>query len=86
MQDFEPMIRFLEQVAQVVSMKCKPHQKSIRNFSHQQSSQKALFSGFKAHRHGTETLHWGFERKSFAPNDIHKLPLVCILWQEKEQD
>lgn len=76
------MTQCLEQLAQVVRMKCKLQQKSIRSFSHQQRSQKALFPGFKVHRHGTETSHWGFEKKSFVPNDIHKLPLVCTLRQE----
>lgn len=76
MQEYEPVTQFLEQLTLRVSMKCKPQQKSIRRFSHQQSSQKALFSGCKVHRHGTETSHWGFEKKIFLPNDIYKLPLV----------
>lgn len=76
------MIKFLGQLAQVVSMKFKPEQKSIRSLSHQQDSQKALFSGFKEHRHGVETLNRGFERKTFMPNAFHKLPLVCVLWQD----
>ena len=81
-QEFEPMIKFLEQLSQVVSMKFKPEQKSIRSLSHQRGSQKALFSRFKGHRHGVETLNQGFKRKSFMPNAFHKLPLACVLWQD----
>ena len=62
------MIKSLEPLAQVVSMKCKPEQKSPA------SSQKALFSGFKEHRHGVKALHWGFKRKSFMPDVFHKFP------------
>lgn len=62
-------------------MEFNPEQKFIRSLSHQQISRKALFQGFKEHRHGVETLHQGFERKSFMPNAFHKLPSVCVLWQ-----
>lgn len=67
------MITFFELLARVVSMKFKPEQKPIRSLSHQQSSQKALFSGFKEHRHGVETWHWGFESKS-------QMPFINCLW------
>lgn len=63
-------------------MKFKPEQKSIRCLSHKQGSQKALFSGFKEHRHGVETVNRGFERKRFTPNTFRTLPLVCVLWQD----